>query len=60
MNERVDLKQYIEITSQFSYNRFECLGGGNFGKVYAGWDHQRQTQVAVKHIPIKTLRRLKG
>jgi hypothetical protein len=40
--EGVNLNDYLEITPRFSYNRFCCLGSGNFGKVYKGWDSERK------------------
>lgn len=51
-----DLSGYEEITPRFSYNRFSCLGGGNFGNVYEGWDSQCNRPIAVKHLKASTLK----
>lgn len=52
----IDLQAYQEITPRFAYNVFELLGGGAYGRVYKGYDHETKRAIAVKHINIKTLR----
>lgn len=37
---------------------FELLGGGNYGRVYKGYDNEAKKVIAVKHIPLKTLRQI--
>jgi hypothetical protein len=36
------------------------LGGGNYGRVYKGYDNEARKIIAVKHIPLKTLRQIKN
>lgn len=56
----IDLKDYQEINERFSYSLYNILGGGSFGKVYLGWDHERKRPIAVKQLLPKTLRVLRG
>ena len=36
------------------------LGGGNYGRVYKGYDKEAKKIIAVKHIPLKILRQIKN
>lgn len=60
MQSTIDLQAYEEITPRFSYNRFELLGGGAYGRVYKGYDKDNKKIIAVKHIPLKILRSIKN
>lgn len=56
----IDLIHYYELTPRFSYNRFECMGSGTFGKVYKGWDNEKKKLIAVKHMTPVTLKSTHG
>lgn len=36
------------------------LGGGAYGRVYKGYDNEAKKIIAVKHIPLKTLRQIRS
>ena len=41
---------WIDLDSRFQLNQSRALGSGGFAEVYAGWDNQKNEEVAVKII----------
>jgi len=57
---KIDLQNYTQITDRYSYNRWESLGGGTYGKVFLGWDNEEKKPIAVKNVIPRILMSLGG